>query len=99
MALAVNIKDYGWWSVPLSDLDTGPFPYEVVSSFFDNRYNPDDELMDDDRYVKCFDCIDNYACVQWSLRLKFTRMRLKVTFMRLKFTCMNPISSFNRSAE
>lgn len=51
MALAVNVKDYGWWSIPLSDVDTGPFPFQVLSSFFDNRYNPDDELMDDDRHV------------------------------------------------
>ncbi len=48
MALAVNIQDYGWYSIPLSREDTGPFPFTVVGEFFDELYNID-QLMDDDK--------------------------------------------------
>lgn len=50
MALAVSIKDYGWYSIPLSGEDTGPFPFPIAGSFFDELYN-DDLLMDDDKWV------------------------------------------------
>ncbi len=48
MALAVSVKDYGWYSIPLSSEDTGPFPFPVAGSFFDELYNVD-QLNDDDK--------------------------------------------------